>query len=515
MHVQEIPSVIIALFLVISSCAIGIIHLRKDDEKTKNYLRLLWYFSLILCVFLSAILYLRLRYESQPNDPPTVPKELTLKLEVRSLKSTPIVTKENYGFVATVQDPPKTFPYDARIPIHCFLESSETFPLLTEGSFISAKGVLTAKPEPWGLELQYSRGVIKTIDHLENGAESHQQVIKRHLVACLDEGWFGSLGFSTYTKSMITGDKSFLTEEQRSAFQRAGIIHYLAISGFHLSVVAAFTYWIFRTVRLSQIASQSITLVMCLIYIWVTGFPVSAQRALLLISLFFVAQIACRKPSLLSATIAGAWIIILIEPRQLSSPGYQLSFVVVISIICYALPLYRRLSKLPKRVSSDTLAHRTWYHGLLRNSRNYFLGSVCVCWAAFWISLPVVSAYFSWIPWCALLVNPIVAPLFAVGLVVGWMSILCHSIRIVTFSTLLNQFNNLLFGWIDQFVLFVSNTPLSGQRFEFSPFFLAITMLINISHLLILDLNKSKHFSSFAILPGTVLLMIGAQTLQA
>ena len=83
-------------------------------------------------------------------------------------------------------------------------------------------------------------------------------------------------------------------------------------------------------------------------YVALTGWPASAIRATVMLTVVIVGW-ALRRPSdLLNSLFAAALIILLWEPRQLFQAGFQLSFFVVLCIIL-TLPALRELGQPPDR----------------------------------------------------------------------------------------------------------------------------------------------------------------------
>ena len=130
-----------------------------------------------------------------------------------------------------------------------------------------------------------------------------------------------------------------LDRHVRDAFAGAGIAHLLAISGFHVGVVAGLVsavlgrrFWGRRRTRLvAALVTSS--------YVALIGFPVSACRAALIFVLTSLSVSLGRVPSRWGALGLAALILLWIDPRELSNAGFQLSFAGAAGLVAWARPL--------------------------------------------------------------------------------------------------------------------------------------------------------------------------------
>jgi len=147
-----------------------------------------------------------------------------------------------------------------------------------------------------------------------------------------------------YFASLVFGDTSLLSEEQEQNIGMSGLSHLFAVSGLHIAILYGFLLklldffhmknrWVKYVLVLSVVAG----------FISITGFPVSAVRAFLFISLLALSKIAKRKYDLLNSLLMAALIVLTFNPYQIYSPGFQLSFGAVASIH-FIYPAIRKLN---------------------------------------------------------------------------------------------------------------------------------------------------------------------------
>lgn len=143
--------------------------------------------------------------------------------------------------------------------------------------------------------------------------------------------------------ALVVGKKEVLPMEVKENFSKAGVSHLLAISGFHLSLVA-WGFYSFWNMLLSRIYLLSVTgrarkiagimtLVPLAAYALFTGFSPSTQRALIMVTIFMVAILAEEEKDPLNVLCLAGIIILAIDPAALFSISFQLSFAAVVFII--------------------------------------------------------------------------------------------------------------------------------------------------------------------------------------
>ena len=151
---------------------------------------------------------------------------------------------------------------------------------------------------------------------------------------------------SGYFTALITGDKSFLPDGLYAAFQRSGIAHVVAVSGLHISFLAAsIAFLLGKRNRLS--AAVSILLI-CFFAIATGGSP-SAIRAAVMTGAILIAPLVGRendKATTLAAVLGG---LLFVCPYAAASVSLQLSFAAVAGIFLITGPISTKwLQAIPK-----------------------------------------------------------------------------------------------------------------------------------------------------------------------
>jgi ComEC/Rec2-related protein len=148
--------------------------------------------------------------------------------------------------------------------------------------------------------------------------------------------YFSSPENESVFRALIFGDRRLLSGKTLQFFAAAGIIHMLAISGLHTSLmylmISAFFSFSGGSTVPGYVKSLFIT---CLIWMYaiITGFSDSVIRASFMITINEIATFSQRgKMSINNAGIS-ALLMLSAEPVSVFNTGFQLSFLATISII--------------------------------------------------------------------------------------------------------------------------------------------------------------------------------------
>jgi competence protein ComEC len=147
--------------------------------------------------------------------------------------------------------------------------------------------------------------------------------------------------------ALVLADRSALAPDLRDRFTRAGTAHLLAISGFHVGVLAGWTYLLLGLVRIRRRSRPPIAAGLVWVYVGILGFPTSAVRAAVLVSAVCVGRLRSRPTHPLGAWGLALALVALADPTALRGPGAQLSFAGSLGLILWARPWGRRLGGPP------------------------------------------------------------------------------------------------------------------------------------------------------------------------
>ena len=134
----------------------------------------------------------------------------------------------------------------------------------------------------------------------------------------------------------------------RETFARTGLAHLLAISGFHVGVIAALAAALLRAFGLARRPANVGAALVAGGYVALIGFPDAACRAALIFGLVAAAESRGRPPARWGALASAFLILLSIDPTKLARVGFQLSFAGAGGLVAWSRPIggwVRRISR--------------------------------------------------------------------------------------------------------------------------------------------------------------------------
>jgi competence protein ComEC len=217
--------------------------------------------------------------------------------------------------------------------------------------------------------------------------------------------------------AMTLGWKTGLSGEVSEPFMRSGTMHIFAISGLHIAFIAALIVNLLRVFGVPRSICGVVVIPLIWTYTGITGWQASAIRSTIMTSVI-VAGWALKRPSdLINSLGAAAFIILAYDPQELFQAGFQLSFLVVLSLALFTPVLTNLRDRLlaPDPFLPDQLRPRPQIWA--RKGISFVLAMVITSLAAWLGSMPLVAYYFHFLTPSSLIANLLVVPLSTFALV--------------------------------------------------------------------------------------------------
>jgi competence protein ComEC len=202
-------------------------------------------------------------------------------------------------------------------------------------------------------------------------------------------------------KSLLLADRSDIEYGTKTEFVNSGVIHVLAVSGLHTGFIILFLLIILGRLNIyirSFAAVAGLLLFMC-----ITGLPVSVFRASVMAIVIIAAFILNRSTNIFNSSALAAFIILSVNPNEIHSAGFQLSFSAVLSI-GIIFPLFQNIIK---------------KFNFKSKFFKYLILLFCVSLSVEIGTFPVTAAYFRKLSLIAPVTNLIVIPLIGLILLVA------------------------------------------------------------------------------------------------
>ena len=144
--------------------------------------------------------------------------------------------------------------------------------------------------------------------------------------------------------AMVTGDRTYLSSDLRTPFERTGSFHLLVVSGLHLGIFAGFVFAIGRRLRVGHLPLTAVTLALSFAYALLTGFGQPVQRAFAMVALYLIGRLLYRDRSRLNSLGFAALCLLVFNPHALFDAGLQMTLLTVVAVAGIAIPVMERTS---------------------------------------------------------------------------------------------------------------------------------------------------------------------------
>ncbi|TPH14030.1 DNA internalization-related competence protein ComEC/Rec2 [Litorilituus lipolyticus] len=235
--------------------------------------------------------------------------------------------------------------------------------------------------------------------------------------------------FSSLLLALTFGERTTLTTEHWQVLQRSGIGHLIAISGLHVGLVAAASYFIclgilrslvFLPLNIQKVNARYVAIVASLLcaifYCFLAGFSIPTVRAIVMLSMYWVFRLLCLNVSAKRIILLTLFILIMLEPLNVLTVSFWLS---LYAVMCLFIIAWRFKSFLMRG------------HYITR----FLKGLIVVQLSLTFLLLPLTALFFQQISLVAIAANLIAIP---------WMSVISiplalSSVLVLPFSELLAQ----------------------------------------------------------------------------
>jgi competence protein ComEC len=219
---------------------------------------------------------------------------------------------------------------------------------------------------------------------------------------------------------MLLGDRMAVSDQLEDAFARSGTMHILAVSGLHLGILYWFIVQLIGKWRRHFLFNWLFVLISLLI-LWafalLSGAAASTQRAATMFSVMIIANAINKESNALNTLAISGLIILWVNPYQLFSVGFQLSFLALGGIL-YLQPWITSWRRFENRIIQ------------------YLWQLVSVSLAAQIAVLPLSAYYFHQLPVYFLMANIFLVPLSFAIVITGMVVFACSSIPALSLVTM-------------------------------------------------------------------------------
>lgn len=150
-----------------------------------------------------------------------------------------------------------------------------------------------------------------------------------------------------FLEAILLGDRGKITPDQKDDLLSAGIYHLFAISGAHIGVIAIFSLLLLKWNRIPYKIRYIVTGLILVLFLSLSGFKISAQRAVFMALLIFTARILYDDIHIFNIISFSGFILLVLKPTSFLNPGFILTYALTTAIVCGRQVLLKHLRTWP------------------------------------------------------------------------------------------------------------------------------------------------------------------------
>ena len=311
--------------------------------------------------------------------------------------------------------------------IECYLSDGSYEPSIGETILISGKTVTFSDPGNHGefdnrsyystLKIAYriKDASVKKADGKKDLFKESLYDIKLYFENSLDKCM--SEEDAAIMKAMLLGDKSFMDEEIKDLYKDSGIMHILAVSGLHISIIGMGIYRLLKKVKLPEMLSAAASIVIMFSYGAMCGMNTSAFRAIMMFILRLLAPLLGRTYDIFTGLSLSFILLLIDQPLYLYNSGFLFSFGAIVGIALVKpnlTPFTLSCSAFDMKFADDK-KNENFVVNVLKKC--FDAASTCI--SIMIITLPVYASFYYTYPIGSVILNLLILPLMEILMSAG------------------------------------------------------------------------------------------------
>ncbi len=260
-------------------------------------------------------------------------------------------------------------------------------------------------------------------------------------------------------KAVVLGERADVPWQVSESFRLSGTMHIFAVSGLHVGLLGLLIFELLKAFGLPRRAAIIGVIVGVVFYAFITGLRPSAVRAAVMTTVFLGGILANRPARILNSLGTAALVILLVDPRQLFRPGFQLSFLVLLSIALLAPALRANFKRWIEPDPFLPLSLLSPRQRLLGNAGGGVADYFSITTAAWLGSMPLILAYFHLISPIALVANVFIVPVAFAILFASLACLVFSAAQVPALAVIINNANYALASVMVAFVGWFAAVP--------------------------------------------------------
>ncbi|MCD7784231.1 MAG: ComEC family competence protein [Oscillospiraceae bacterium] len=271
--------------------------------------------------------------------------------------------------------------------------------------------------------------------------------------------------------SMLCGTSDSLDDIVRTALNRSGIGHLLAVSGLHVSIVAALVAFVLRLLKAPRLVTFAVSEGIMALFVVFSGMRISAVRAFIMMTICLLAPIVRREYDIGASLGCTILIMLFVSPYSVADGAFLLSVSGVFGI-CVVEPAVSKAFSIKGKI------------------RRTAISAACVWFCI----LPVSVFIFDEISLVSVLTNIVLTPFCTVALVLSLIFAACGTPAALSF---LIEIAGFIARWVIKICEWISDLGFTYVPIKYDTvpvFVLSLTVAV----VLVLLVSRNVRLTAFS-----------------
>jgi competence protein ComEC len=200
-------------------------------------------------------------------------------------------------------------------------------------------------------------------------------------------------------EALLLGQRDRMDPNMTYSLQVSGLYHLLAISGAHIAIICLFLFQLLKVLRVPKRAAYLFLMIFLVFYAFLVEGRPSVIRATLMTLMYLLGKLLWKDSHPLNAISMSALVLLVLNPFNLFTLGFQLTFAATLSILLFFPKVMGKLPRLPFRIGEVLAVTLTAQAGVI----------------------PLIATYFNRIVLSSLLLNFAALPLLSILMAGGFV----------------------------------------------------------------------------------------------
>ncbi len=284
--------------------------------------------------------------------------------------------------------------------------------------------------------------------------------------------------------ALLTGDRSYFSDEFYNNVKSSGVAHTMVVSGMHLSIIVSFMLYVINKLFYNRYFKSFVIFATVILVTAVCGFTMSIMRASLTYLLVCLALLLNRQSKSENNLGTAVSVILIFNPLAVFNVAFQLSVLSTFGILAVALPMIEFINE----------------KGLIKNKiLNIIAAASIITLSANVLTLPVTASVFGCVSNVGLVANLLISYAVTLALVLCITGFIVYPLRKIIFAV-----TNLIVTYINHIINTLGDLPFATYNLPKSAVIVTVILIFVIFFILLACVRQNNVIKSKEIIDNKI-----------